>query len=119
MTEMSNRSNTDLEKGNYDTSDFEAATIVPDSERCTTSGKDGPLGGSNAGEQINDEYEHRDPNIVDWDGPDDPQNPQNWPMKKRWGNVAVLSLLTILTYVSWILASHRVPVLTANTDMYH
>ena len=22
--------------------------------------------------------EERDPNIVDWDGPDDPANPQNW-----------------------------------------
>jgi len=25
-----------------------------------------------------EEREERDPNIVDWDGPDDPANPRNW-----------------------------------------
>ncbi|KAG8898945.1 hypothetical protein FRC01_010715, partial [Tulasnella sp. 417] len=25
-----------------------------------------------------------DPNVVTWDGPDDPQNPQNWSGKKKW-----------------------------------
>ncbi len=25
-----------------------------------------------------------DPNMVTWDGPDDPQNPQNWPDSKKW-----------------------------------
>ena len=25
-----------------------------------------------------------DPNIVRWDGPNDPANPQNWPSKKKW-----------------------------------
>lgn len=40
-----------------------------------------------------------DPNIVDWDGPDDPQNPMNWPDSKKWLNVAVLSILTIITSV--------------------
>ncbi|KAF2665260.1 putative MFS multidrug transporter [Microthyrium microscopicum] len=38
-----------------------------------------------------------DPNIVDWDGPDDPQNPLNWPNSRRWGSVAVVSGITFLT----------------------
>ncbi|KAG8922392.1 hypothetical protein FRC00_007490 [Tulasnella sp. 408] len=25
-----------------------------------------------------------DPNVVTWDGPDDPANPQNWSGKKKW-----------------------------------
>ncbi|KAK4162828.1 major facilitator superfamily domain-containing protein [Cladorrhinum sp. PSN259] len=98
--DMANRSTADLEKGapNYDpNSDFEAATIVPESERGTTSGKDAPAGDLK-GEQIEEEQdEQRDPNVVDWDGPNDPENPQNWPMSKKWGNVAVLSILTIIT----------------------
>lgn len=40
--------------------------------------------------------EPRDPNIVDWEGPDDPANPYNWPAKKKWANIAILSLLTLL-----------------------
>jgi hypothetical protein len=25
-----------------------------------------------------------DPNMVTWDGPDDPENPQNWSQAKKW-----------------------------------
>jgi len=42
----------------------------------------------------------RDPNEVWWDGPDDPENPQNWADKKKWGNVAVLAIVTLITYVN-------------------
>lgn len=41
------------------------------------------------------EQETKD-NIVDWDGPDDPQNPRNWPTWKRMIQV-VLSSLFLLT----------------------
>jgi hypothetical protein len=30
-------------------------------------------------------------NIVDWDGPDDPQNPRNWPAWKRMTQVVLAS----------------------------
>jgi multidrug resistance protein len=38
-----------------------------------------------------------DPNIVDWDGDDDPEKPINWPNKKKWRNIFVVSALTLLT----------------------
>jgi hypothetical protein len=41
--------------------------------------------------------EARDPNIVDWDGPDDPANPLNWPMKKKWSIIAALGAVTFIT----------------------
>ncbi|ETS87248.1 hypothetical protein PFICI_01076 [Pestalotiopsis fici W106-1] len=34
-------------------------------------------------------------NIVDWDGPDDPQNPRNWPSLKRNSHVVFISLFTL------------------------
>lgn len=33
---------------------------------------------------------------VDWDGPDDPENPKNWPDSKKWLNIGVLSAITII-----------------------
>ena len=30
-------------------------------------------------------------NVVDWDGPDDPQNPRNWPAGKRMIQVVLAS----------------------------
>lgn len=37
--------------------------------------------------------------IVDFEGPDDPMNAQNWSKKVKWSNVAVLSALTFISYV--------------------
>lgn len=44
------------------------------------------------------EKEEVDPNIVDWDGPDDPANARNWTEKKKWGNILVIASITFLTY---------------------
>lgn len=30
-----------------------------------------------------------DPNLVTWDGPDDPQNPKTWTMRKKWAAVTI------------------------------
>lgn len=38
-----------------------------------------------------------DPNVVDWDGPDDLENPMNWSDKKKWLNVTILSIMTMVT----------------------
>ena len=39
-----------------------------------------------------------DPNIVDWAGPDDPENPMNWNSGLKWGIVATISFVTFITY---------------------
>ncbi|CAM1501487.1 Fc.00g034710.m01.CDS01 [Cosmosporella sp. VM-42] len=39
----------------------------------------------------------QDQNAVGWDGPDDPNNPLNWPAKKKWSNIFALSVMTLLT----------------------
>ncbi|KAI6090747.1 major facilitator superfamily transporter [Hypoxylon rubiginosum] len=41
--------------------------------------------------------EKTDPNIVDWDGPDDPTNPQNWSDRKKWANVGALAAITFFS----------------------
>lgn len=38
-----------------------------------------------------------DLNIVDWDGPDDPENPMNWTNGLKWGIVATISAITFIT----------------------
>jgi multidrug resistance protein len=41
--------------------------------------------------------EPRDSNIVDWNGPDDPENPQNWTPRKKWGIIGALGAVTLIT----------------------
>ncbi|KAJ6033182.1 hypothetical protein N7444_010953 [Penicillium canescens] len=38
-----------------------------------------------------------DPNIVTWDGPDDPENPLNWTSKRKLGTTCSIALITLLT----------------------
>lgn len=38
-----------------------------------------------------------DPDIVDWDGPDDPENPLNWPESRKRTNLILLSVLTVIS----------------------
>lgn len=39
----------------------------------------------------------KDPNIVDWDAPDDPANPMNWSSAKKIGAIGMVSLITMLS----------------------
>lgn len=42
-----------------------------------------------------------DPNQVGWDGPDDPENPQNWSQSKKWFITGLVSFLTVnVTFAS-------------------
>ena len=52
--------------------------------------EDGP---SNNNASVND----ADPNMVDWDGPNDPENPMNWPESRKWIAVATVSVMSLVT----------------------
>ena len=43
------------------------------------------------------ENQSRDPNLVDWDGPDDPTNPMNWPTWKVKAHIFLVSAVTFIT----------------------
>lgn len=51
---------------------------------------------------------------LDSDGPDDPDLPLNWPKSKKWTNIMIVSILTLLTYV----LSSRLPSLPHFADAY-
>ncbi|KAI9001557.1 MFS polyamine transporter [Trametes punicea] len=38
--------------------------------------------------------------IVNWDGPDDPQNPKNWSYKRKWAATVIVSAFNFITPVS-------------------
>ncbi|QPC71685.1 hypothetical protein HYE68_002437 [Fusarium pseudograminearum] len=44
-----------------------------------------------------DDVVENDPNIVNWDGPDDPANPQNWSTGKKTVTVIIVSSVTFVT----------------------
>jgi hypothetical protein len=50
-----------------------------------------------------------DPNIVDFDGPNDPENPMNWKASKKWGMVMLISAITFLTPLASSIFAPGVP----------
>ena len=54
-----------------------------------------------------------DPNLVRWAGPDDPDNPKNWPMKRKWAAVLCVSFFTLISPVA---SSMVAPALNAIGD---
>lgn len=56
---------------------------------------------------------HTDPdnaeNIVDWDGPEDPENPRNWPTKVKQFNTILIIFLTLLTPLASSMFAPAVP----------
>jgi hypothetical protein len=46
------------------------------------------------------EEQAKDPNLVTWDGPDDPANPKNWSVKRKWAATFVVSSFTFISPVS-------------------
>ncbi|OAQ63053.2 major facilitator superfamily protein [Pochonia chlamydosporia 170] len=48
----------------------------------------------NGNHDLKEKSQETNTNIVDWDGPDDPANPQNWTLSKKWLNISVVGLIT-------------------------
>lgn len=64
------------------------ATEEQDLERQSTNGKNGNAEAESP--------EPKDPNIVSW-AVDDPENPMNWPARKKVGVVVVVAFITMLS----------------------
>lgn len=51
----------------------------------------------------------KDPNIVDWDGPDDPNNPRNWTSRAKIANTSLVIVLCFLTPLASSMFAPGVP----------
>lgn len=49
---------------------------------------------------VDDSEQVLDAHVVDWNGPDDPENPKNWSSAKRWSHISLIATLGLVTYVS-------------------
>ena len=45
-----------------------------------------------------------DANMITWDGPNDPSNPQNWSIKYKWLVTVVCTIMTINVYVKVLIS---------------
>ncbi|KAJ8610074.1 hypothetical protein MRB53_038801 [Persea americana] len=58
-----------------------------------------------------DDGEEKDPNLVEWDGDDDPGNPFNWSRRRRWIITACVGLMTFaVTFASSVFSTGEMQV---------
>lgn len=87
----------DLERGVADPPDIHPVhrddnTALAEGETIVGSG-----GASEKSMSTHQDETELDPNIVDWDGPDDPENPMNWPTWRKLVSVGIVSAITFIT----------------------
>ncbi|CAG8068321.1 unnamed protein product [Penicillium olsonii] len=78
-------------------SSFDDPTPTASSRNIKTTSEEVDLEHGSSEADTKDPEIPRDPNIVDWDGPDDPENPLNWTSKKKFGATMSIALITLLT----------------------
>jgi hypothetical protein len=79
----------------------QASLLKPQEDRLSVYASDTDIESAAAQQtpRLNSVLKAKDPNIVDWDGDDDPEKALNWPSRKKWTYIILLSTLTLLTYV--------------------
>lgn len=55
--------------------------------------------------------EPSNPDIVDWETPEDPRKALNWSVKKKWSNMALISAITFLTPLASSMVAPAVPLI--------
>lgn len=80
------------------TSDRDVEAALPDSQtQSVLEGKNHDTTTNLDSGASTDSKIDRDPNVVDWDGPDDPENPLNWPEGRKWLSLSLISVMTLVT----------------------
>lgn len=63
----------------------------------------------NQGQEQVDERDERDeraPDLIEWDGPDDPENPMNWANSQKWAvTLALASMTFCITFASSVFST--------------
>ena len=54
--------------------------------------------------------------LVDWSGPDDPENPQNWPGNKSFGHIIIVAVLSMIVNIA---ATAVAPGVSDLVDEFH
>lgn len=84
---MSAESPPDLEKSDH----VEASGKLSETDVVPSSEVSGVM---TAGKEVDSDSKAKKIKLVEWDSPDDPQNPQNWSGIRKWCLVTLISAVT-------------------------
>lgn len=96
-------------QGDTDNENSDLNLAEKDLEKCD--GDDaGPVLGRNAQDTPASDTPAKDPNLIVWDRPDDPENPMNWTKTKKWTTTIMLGIMTFcVTFASSVFSNATEP----------
>ncbi|KAK8043040.1 MFS general substrate transporter [Apiospora phragmitis] len=68
-------------------------------------------------DDIDEKSDKLDKNLVDWDGPDDPACPSNWPMMKKYKTSLILSMFSFIAPFSATMVGPAIDVIGAELNI--
>ncbi|ANB12434.1 Tpo3p [Sugiyamaella lignohabitans] len=68
-----------------------------------------PADGGDTVNRDGSEFKDIDPELVTWEGPDDPENPRNWSPFRKWVTTVVVSVYTMIAPLSSSILTPAVP----------
>jgi hypothetical protein len=96
---IADHSNEDVKSTTDDGKDSDGADHSNDEEKDVEKG-------DSKKEKSGDDDDEQDPNVVDWDGPDDKENPMNFPTARKWiMAVSMGSMTLVVTFASSVFSS--------------
>lgn len=77
-----------------------------------------PLNRQRTGTSTRSKGADRDPHLVTWQGTNDPENPKNWPQKKKWAAVIVVSSFTFISPLASTLVAPALPQIARDLNIH-
>jgi len=113
MSRLSNQSNTTLRPESERIHDPNHAGYSIDSEKSgenldQNEDVEKQRNGNNDEQQQQPEKEKegKNPNLIEWSGPEDPENPMNWPKSKKWIVTMTFGMMTFcITFASSVFST--------------
>ena len=59
----------------------------------------------------------KDPNLVTWEGEDDPKSPKNWRYSRKWAATIIVSCFTFISPVSSSMVAPALPAMARSLDI--
>lgn len=96
LTELSHRVDTENEYNKGDVSDEEKQSLAQRDEHLYEDIDDVPVPTKDNGAEFTD----IDPELVTWDGDDDPEHPRNWPVSQKCWQTFIVAIYTLISPMS-------------------
>ncbi|CDO72952.1 hypothetical protein BN946_scf185007.g6 [Trametes cinnabarina] len=92
-----------------------STTVAPQTEKKDEPQEETPIDSEKVADEKNDDNVI----VVGWDSPDDPANPRNWPLKRKWAVALTVSSFTFVSPISSSMVAPAAAQIAKGFNIHH